>query len=109
MEFEDSKDGKRDVTWFGLAWLGLREGTSGFGSWHGVMAVNEWRVLEGRLPRSVWGCGSCMHAWMEGVAGLAHASAPFQSFVFSLRCHLLYIEQALHLMNEPIEIGKKLR
>ena len=46
----------------GLAWLGLREGTSGFGSWHGVMAVNEWRVLEGRLPRSVWGVvHACMH------------------------------------------------
>lgn len=32
----------------------------------GVMAVNQWRVLEGRLPRSVWGVvHACMHAWQE--------------------------------------------
>ena len=92
----------------GFAWLGLREGTCGFGSWHGVMAVNQWRVLEGRLPRSVWGVvHACMHAWQESQD--SHAIAPFQSFVYSLRCHLLYIEQALHLINEPIEIGGKLR
>lgn len=63
-----------------------------------------------QIAQERMGCGSCVHACMAGVAGLAHASAPFQSFVFlSLRCHLLYIEQALHLINEPIEIGKKLR
>ena len=46
----------------GFAWLGLGEGTCGFGSWHGVMAVNQWRVLEGRLPRSGWGVvHACMH------------------------------------------------
>ena len=50
----------------GFAWLGLREWTCGFGSWHGVMAVNQWRVLEGRLRRSIWGVvHACMHAWQE--------------------------------------------
>ena len=92
-----------------MVWLGLDSvrgqvvSEAGMGSWQS-MSGGFWKA-DCPGAYGVW----FMHACMEGVAGLAHASAPFQSFVFSLRCHLLYIEQALHLINEPIEIGKKLR